>query len=234
MHRSSLRTSAHSVHADTEPTSVYRYYDDRDVLIYVGITKRGTVRNFEHNKRADWWPYVARQEVDHFPTRTEAADRERGLIRLHCPPFNRQHNPHAAEIRAAYLAWRSGPVEEPAALARWLDRKLPLLPIDQHGSQLLLRTRLEHSSVARLIRPIESDERINVAGYSGRASEIKYYGPFIGIRVRVNSLRFPLVDVGEALVKFVSSKPVAFRLASIRVVPARDPQGRAITPWEVA
>lgn len=86
------------------PTSVYRYYDKAGVLLYVGITSRRTVRQSEHNADKEWWPYVARQEVEHFPNRDAAAAQERALIRKFRPPFNVQHNPGHAEIRVLYMA----------------------------------------------------------------------------------------------------------------------------------
>jgi hypothetical protein len=89
------------------PTSVYRYYDSDGTLIYVGITGRGVQRQREHNERAEWWPFVRRQDVEHFDNRPEAAARERDLIGRHCPPFNRQHNPLYTQKREDYLALRA-------------------------------------------------------------------------------------------------------------------------------
>lgn len=86
------------------PTSVYRYYDAGNVLLYVGITSRRTSRQAEHNADKEWWPFVRRQSVDHFPTRQEASAREKTLIRQYRPPFNKQHNPDHESMRALYLA----------------------------------------------------------------------------------------------------------------------------------
>lgn len=87
----------------SKPTSVYRYYDACGVLIYVGITAHGVQRNKQHNGDKAWWPFVATQELDHFPTRALAEAEEKRLIRLHRPPFNRQHNPDHVARRAAYM-----------------------------------------------------------------------------------------------------------------------------------
>jgi hypothetical protein len=87
-----------------EPTSLYRYYDRLGLLIYAGITKQGIGRNRQHDKSAEWWPYVVRQEVDHLPSRRAALDAERALIERHRPPFNRQHNPDWQSVRALYVA----------------------------------------------------------------------------------------------------------------------------------
>lgn len=44
-----------------EPTSVYRYYDENGLLLYVGITSRGSVRQREHNGDKEWWRFVHRR-----------------------------------------------------------------------------------------------------------------------------------------------------------------------------
>lgn len=98
--------------------SVYRYYDDIGLLLYVGITERGVVRNFEHSAFKDWWPFVVRQEVDHFDTRAEAAAEEKRLIRQYRPPYNVQHNAGVREIREAYLALRRAQGRPPAEIIR--------------------------------------------------------------------------------------------------------------------
>lgn len=84
-------------------TSVYRFYDALGVLIYVGITARGVNRQLEHNLAAEWWPYVTRQEVEHFASRPDASRREAELIRYHRPPFNKQLNPDHEMAKALYL-----------------------------------------------------------------------------------------------------------------------------------
>lgn len=108
------------------PTSVYRYYDSAAVLLYVGITGRGAARNAEHNKSKEWWPYITRQEVDHYRSRTTALNVERELIRQHRPPFNVQHNLDHEAIREAYLAFRERnvPMSPQTLIARATDSPL--------------------------------------------------------------------------------------------------------------
>lgn len=154
------------------PTSVYRYYDVNDVLLYVGVTGRGLSRNSEHNRSKDWWPYVTRQTVDHFPSRGLALDRERSLIIKWTPPFNRQHNPQHKVMRAAYLhlvETGSFPSLRPAKESPEAKRELKeaqrlltlhskRLPLDGIGitstGKYLFRTRPEHAFLAeRLVLP---------------------------------------------------------------------------------
>lgn len=86
------------------PTSVYSYYDRNGVLLYVGITGRGSSRQWEHNRDKEWWAFVHRQTVRHFPTRTEALSAEKARILKYRPPFNKQHNPDHEAMRAIYFA----------------------------------------------------------------------------------------------------------------------------------
>lgn len=201
-------------------TSVYLYYDASDNLIYVGITDRGITRNREHNGRAEWWQYVARQEVEHLPARREAEDRERELIRAWRPPFNKQHNPEYAERRAEYLDWITQPPVDAAALGRTLNKRLPLRVVNQTGEYLVLCSHLEHEAVTRRIRPLLQNEKINVAGHSTRSVQLVQNGGLLLIRIRQQTNRFPSnVTYAAAGFKFECQKPPAFRLTVIYVAP---------------
>lgn len=92
--------------SDSTPTSVYRYYDVRGYLIYVGITKTGVSRNRQHNSDKVWWQWVDYQRVEHFASRDVAHAREVALIAEFQPPFNVQHNPEHAQLRQLYVALR--------------------------------------------------------------------------------------------------------------------------------
>lgn len=139
--------------ATTQSTSVYLYYDSRDVLLYVGITARSVTRNREHNRDKQWWRYVAQQEVEHFPTRLEASRRETELISLHRPPFNTAQNPDAEGARAAYLSFVNSMAarREPIRIAKSLGNKLPLTPLQAGPDhrQWIFRTEMEHVNLAR-------------------------------------------------------------------------------------
>jgi hypothetical protein len=100
-----------------EATSVYTYFDVAGRLIYVGITSRGITRQLEHNRHAEWWRFVVRQEVEHYGTRTLAEVRETELIRVQHPPFNTAQNDRWQVVRPAYLALRSVEQQYAEALA---------------------------------------------------------------------------------------------------------------------
>ena len=146
------------------PTSVYRYYDKFDLLLYVGITSRGAIRNAEHYSTKSWWPYVVRQEVDHLPTRPAALARERELIAHFRPPFNTQHNHDSAALRAAYVAMRQrGDSPVKAALRagvadpRVVGRNRLQLDVSQVGDRV--RMSLDPTPLA-----LQWDEQFPVAG----------------------------------------------------------------------
>lgn len=103
------------------PTSVYRYYDRDSVLLYVSITKRGANRNSEHFSK-EWWKYVSRQEVSHFPSRKWALREESSLIREFQPPFNVQMNPGHRESRSAYLQFANTREESGIGAVGYLAR----------------------------------------------------------------------------------------------------------------
>lgn len=123
------------------PTSLYFYYDRNDLLLYVGITKRGISRNFEHNSTQEWWPFVARQEVEHHPTREGAAAAEKNLIKQMRPVFNKQHNPAHHELREAYLTLsESGGLPHRETAYQEL-KWLPLSFVSFDGNKFLYVTR---------------------------------------------------------------------------------------------
>lgn len=127
------------------PTSVYLYFDRANVLLYVGITSRGPLRQHEHNTDKDWWTYVARQQVEHYATRAEALQRERELITLLSPPFNSKHNPDR-DARQAYLALAAeGPLEEPP------DKWVPLRVGFREDDLYVLVTPPEYSALAGVL-----------------------------------------------------------------------------------
>lgn len=124
------------------PTSVYQYFDENDVLIYVGITARSTSRQREHNADKMWWPFVARQTVEHYHARGEALLREGELIRAYRPPFNTQQNPGYLQTRAAYLLMREFIETEQrfTVSGAYQTHQLTMHSQEPDGSKTVLRT----------------------------------------------------------------------------------------------
>lgn len=197
--------------ATVHPTSVYRYYDHMAVLIYVGITRRGSQRNAEHFRGKDWWPYVAEQRVEHYPDEISAHVREVELIQLHTPPFNTQHNPDWQEMRSAYLAMRSTPMD-PDHLGLWRGhgRALPARVRHQDGGSLALATHAEDAALALRLRwsgqiPVRlyrGDARYESYGLVGTIST---GGPFLHLTME-STREFPPIHYARLPSKAIMHK----------------------------
>lgn len=159
-------------------TSVYQYFDENGVVVYIGITSRNVRRQGEHDKGKAWWPFVASQSVEHFDTREQAHRREVELIRQYRPPFNVQHNPDHEVIRAAFLAYREAAAEHetPTDLVRASKKRIPLALVGEVDDILTFRTTpLFAPAAVRLVRP-QTKVPVMWAGIAGgtvRAVEVE-------------------------------------------------------------
>lgn len=98
----------------TPPTALYRYFDDADVLLYVGITDHLPIREYAHIKAAAWMQFAVRSTISRWATRDDALAAERHAIETEFPIFNKQYN------------------GSPAAIARLTEY------LDDHGALALL------------------------------------------------------------------------------------------------
>lgn len=73
-------------------TTLYRFFDQDDRLLYVGIAGNPARRAHEHSKAKPWWSDVARSTMEHFATREEAAAAEVAAIVTEAPLHNVIHN----------------------------------------------------------------------------------------------------------------------------------------------
>lgn len=73
--------------AGNGPTFVYRFFDETDSLLYVGITMAPHTRWKDHGQRS-WWKRVRRVAAVWYPTRVEASVEELRAIREERPEFN--------------------------------------------------------------------------------------------------------------------------------------------------
>lgn len=83
-------------------TTLYRFYDKDDVLLYVGITDHPLHRVANHATQKPWWLYVVRATFEHHPTRSAASAAEGAAIINEGPLFNVQGNPNPQQ----HEAWR--------------------------------------------------------------------------------------------------------------------------------
>lgn len=87
------------------PYRLYRYFDMRDVLLYIGRTGDIGRRNGSHIARSKWMQFTARSSVDRHDSLTDLKAAEREAIEAERPIFNKLHNstPEAMERLRAYL-----------------------------------------------------------------------------------------------------------------------------------
>lgn len=166
----------------SSPTSVYLYFDSADILVYVGVTSRGIARQREHNTDKEWWSFVARQEVEHYPTRAQALRRERDLIELLTPPFNSVHNPNRA-AREAYLAIVSagnGTSAEPEN--KWIPMRVGL----QRDGLLVVLTRNEYASATSNMSTTAAFT-ISASGHKVRDVEVRRIGSTVVVAMRIKT-----------------------------------------------
>lgn len=209
------------------PACVYRYYDGSGTLLYVGVTKRGITRNLEHASHKEWWPFVSRQEVDHFPTYREALDCERDLIVACRPPFNKQHNAQHKEMRAAYLRLAqsadNSECESFTSLYNLLGHALPLRRVVEsgHDDRITFVTDPRHAVVARTVH-LDRPASIRPAGDGanlGVVRTIAKYGQHAILRGRLKDAALP-VDGAVLRLKVVSlKKPITTRATIVELRP---------------
>lgn len=83
---------------------LYRYYDTKDRLLYVGISIHAAVRMSGHrrHRRETWWKEVAHVAVEHLDgTRADAERIEAAAIRSERPRYNIVHRPRSTAPPAA-------------------------------------------------------------------------------------------------------------------------------------
>lgn len=177
---------------DSTPTSVYRYSDNDNLLLYVGITATGVRRNDQHNSK-EWWPFVVSQQVEHYPSRVAAALIEGALIRQFRPPFNIHHNPDHEITRATYLAYRSSGITEDDRDAAY-RRCGGIIPFE-------VKTYDHSTGTIQMFSPWQSAAVVlgvivpKTLGFPilrkmkrvGRVTEIRRYGPLMSVQGRLNT-----------------------------------------------
>ncbi len=74
---------------------VYRHFDNKGKLLYVGASQRSHLRQQEHLSRAEWRDLIARIELTRYESKAEAQQAEIDAIRRENPHFNRLYNNEA-------------------------------------------------------------------------------------------------------------------------------------------
>jgi hypothetical protein len=76
-----------------KPTTLYRFYDADDRLLYVGITEHLAHRTRDHRHGALWWDDAVRSTLERFPSRPEAKSAESRAILTEDPLHNKAERP---------------------------------------------------------------------------------------------------------------------------------------------
>lgn len=77
-------------HPDTEtPTALYRYFDNEDVLLYIGISDKPEKRRRQHCDKSAWYRFADHWSVEWYAHREDAARQEWEAIDIEEPLFNR-------------------------------------------------------------------------------------------------------------------------------------------------
>jgi hypothetical protein len=105
-------------------TALYRFYDVREALLYVGITKDPWRRWGEHMRKQPWYPQIKHYAVTMYDARPLAEKAETRAIRAEGPRFN-----IAGALRppAARIQGKVGTVAG-VALALWVAA-MALVPV---------------------------------------------------------------------------------------------------------
>lgn len=211
---------------ELERTSVYKYYDQIGILIYVGITNQESARNKQHNASKHWWHFVARQDVSHHESREGALAEERRLIQKHLPPFNVQHNAHHVDIKSAYLKMVQS-VDLSTSLfdaGMALKNKLPVVVWSRDGNKLMLISLADNAVVATRLRHIPGAKVVGMGedyhgNVVGTVANCYQAGPFAVIELVLRKN----VTFESAVVNFTNQKD-GYLINKVRLLGASIPK----------
>jgi hypothetical protein len=96
------------VPAKSRVTALYRWYDEADVLLYIGISDGLSGRMSDHVAGSSWMDFAARSTITRYADRSQAAKAEIKAIETEHPLFNQAHNntPEARLRLVEYLIER--------------------------------------------------------------------------------------------------------------------------------
>lgn len=103
---------------DDKPTALYRLYDAGGTLLYIGISHQPEVRFEQHAGQKEWWPLVARREIEWFDDRPAAGRAEAAAIRAEDPEHNGTYSPRRSRKTMRHVVAADGIEEISLTLAR--------------------------------------------------------------------------------------------------------------------
>lgn len=83
---------------------LYRFFNDLDELLYVGITGNPATRFRQHEIEKAWWSQVAHIRLEHFASREQLEDAEIRAIQSENPRYNIVRSRKPKEVVEAAIA----------------------------------------------------------------------------------------------------------------------------------
>lgn len=71
-----------------KPTQLYRYFDNKGNLLYVGVSVNTFIRMTQHRTKSAWFFLATRTEIENYKSRGEALKAERRAIKNENPAYN--------------------------------------------------------------------------------------------------------------------------------------------------
>lgn len=76
---------------EASPTALYRHFDAKGRLLYIGIAASVTARTIQHSQHSKWASEIDYIKIEHFPNRKDAMVAEAEAIRREKPMHNIVH-----------------------------------------------------------------------------------------------------------------------------------------------
>jgi hypothetical protein len=89
----------------SEQTAAYRLHDESGLLLYIGAAVDPAVRFAKHAATKEWWPLVARREIQWHQDRESALTAEKAAIRAEHPARNVTYTPRQTVAPRAPTGW---------------------------------------------------------------------------------------------------------------------------------
>lgn len=86
------KKSINHIENNATKTALYRHYNAKGKLLYVGISLSAASRLLQHSISAHWFLEIANVTIEHFDNRQYALEAEQNAIKLELPLFNKYHN----------------------------------------------------------------------------------------------------------------------------------------------
>lgn len=120
-------------------TQLYRHFNERGDLLYVGISLSAINRLGQHADHAAWFKTISKVTIESFATRNEALDAERNAIHKENPKHNIKHKKEAERLAMEALTMDKAAKAKGDLIKRYVDFR-PLYSIQDLAQALTLST----------------------------------------------------------------------------------------------